>query len=355
MTDNVVFDVFGAAFATEVGDEIGGFYGNIALGTTGSGEADNSRENPFQDFGHQGDGFWFQGAGVSVVGNVAAGNQGHAFAFYTRGLVEPAGRGVFLTANLADPSIANGETVIDVGQVPVTNFRDNIGYSSFMGLLIRYHLQNSTHGKTSLFENSQFWNNTVGVGLHYTQHVVLRDLQVIRLPSGTHTYGVEADIIESNITYDNLTVIGYHTGIEMPRWGNNVVRGGVFQNTYHDIYIPTAAWRDRTVLLTGLTGSPKITLADDMEPIPNNSAEVFFIHDQVTLDFGPFANQQVFYWRQQANGIPFPEARPDVPAAYVGLTNQQLWDRFGKALSGQIAPSNTFLVPNIVGALMESL
>jgi hypothetical protein len=224
-----------------------------------------------------------------------------------------------------------------------------------MGLLIRYHLQNSNHHGTSLFENSKFWNNNVGIGLHYTQNVVLRNLDVIRLPNDKHTYGIEADIIESNITYDNLTVIGYHTGIEMPRWGNNVVRGGVFQNTYHDIYIPTAAWRDRTVLLTELTGTPKITLADNVEPIPNNSAELFFIHDRVILDFGLFDHQQAFYWRQLAHIIPFPDARPDVPAAYVGLTNQQLWDRFGKALGGQIAPSDTFSVPNIVGALIKRL
>ena len=355
MTDNVAFNVFGAAFATEVGDEIGGFYGNIALGIRGSGEADDSRETKFQDFGHQGDGFWFQGAGVSVVGNVSAGNQGHAFAYYTRGLIESTGRGVFLTANLSDPSIANGAPVIDVGQVPVVNFRDNIGYASYNGLRIRYHLENSTHGKTSLFENSQFWNNTVGIVTYFAQNIVLRNLQVIRTPDGKHWPGLDSHIVDSNITYDNLAVIGYHIGIILPRWGNNVVRGGVFQNAWHDIYIPTAIWRDRTVLLTGLTGMPKINLVDDLAPFANNSAELFFIHDSVILDFGVFENQQAFYSRQQADSVPFPTARPDVPAEYVGLTNQQLWDRFGKALSGQIAPSDTFAAPNIVGALIERL
>ena len=94
---------------------------------------------------------------------------------------------------------------------------------------------------------------------------MLRNLTITRIPDGTHTYGVDADIIESNIVYENLTVVGYHTGIEMPRWGNNVVKGGTFNNTDHDILIPTAAWRDRTVLITGLTGTPRITLLDDVE------------------------------------------------------------------------------------------
>jgi Ca2+-binding RTX toxin-like protein len=353
MTDSVAFAVYGSGFTTEVGDEIGGFYGNIAIGTTGSGEATNERETPFQDFGHEGDGFWLQGAGVSVVDNVSAGNQGHAFAYYTRGLIESTGRGTFLAANLADPTIADRQTSIEVGQVPVTDFRGNIGYSSSMGLLIRYHLQNSTHGKTSLFENSKFWNNTVGVGLHYSQNVVLRNLEVIQVPDPTHTNGIDADIIESNITYDNLTVIGYHTGIDMPRWGNNVVRGGTFRNIYNDIYIPTAAWHDRTVLLTGFTSTPKITLGDNVNPIPNNSVELYFVHDEVILDFGPFVHQQAFYWRQQGDVVPFPEARPDVPEEYFGLTNLELQARFGKVLSGQIVPSDTYSDPNIAGALIE--
>ena len=44
MIGNVAYDVRGAAFATEVGDEIGGFYGNIAIGSTGSGQEAEVRE-----------------------------------------------------------------------------------------------------------------------------------------------------------------------------------------------------------------------------------------------------------------------------------------------------------------------
>jgi hypothetical protein len=355
MTENVAFDVRGAAFATEVGDEIGGFYGNIAIGSTGSNEEANSREFPLQDFGHQGDGFWFQGAGVSVVGNISAGNEGHAFAYYTRGLYESNQQSQFLSVNLSDQSIAGGAPTIDAGQVPVTNFRNNTGYASAVGLLIRYHLRNSTHGETSLFENSQFWNNTLGVGLHYTQNVVLRNLQITRVPDEQRTFGVTADLIESNITYDNLSVKGYYIGIETPRWGTNVVRGGSFVNNEHDIFIPTAAWHDRSILITGLTGTPRITLADDVRPIPDNYASIYFVRDSVILDFGPFSNQQVYYWRQQADAVPFPEAREDVSPEYVGKTNQELWDYYGVALSGEIAPEATYALPNLLGALIPIL
>jgi hypothetical protein len=351
MIENVAYNVRGAAFATEVGDEIGGFYRNLAIGSSGTGQEANAREN-LNDFGHQGDGFWFQGAGVSVVGNISAGNQGHAFAYYTRGLYENGVQARFLSANLTNPAIANGEPTIDIGLVPVTNFSGNVGYASAVGLLVRYHLQGAAHGQPSLFHDSQFWNNPLGVGLHYTQSLVLRNLTITRVPDGTHTYGVDADIIESNITYDNLTVIGYHTGIEMPRWGDNVVSGGSFNNTEHDILLPTAAWHDRTVLITGLTGAPRITFSDDFGPIPNNNSFFYFVNDRIILNFGPLQSKRVYYWRQQADVVPFPNSRADVPASYVGLTNRELWDRFGKALGGEVAPADVYTLPYLSGGLI---
>jgi hypothetical protein len=111
MTNNVAFDVVGAAFSTEVGDEIGGFRNNVAIGSRGSGEAVESRL-ALQDFGHQGDGFWFQGPGVTVTGNISAGHEGNAFILFAQGLIEGGVNQKFLSANLPDPSIANGETEI---------------------------------------------------------------------------------------------------------------------------------------------------------------------------------------------------------------------------------------------------
>ena len=121
--------------------------------------------------------------------------------------------------------------------------------------------------------------------------------------------------MEANVLYDNITVTGYHTGIEMPRWGQNEVRGGTFNNTDHDILIPTAAWRDRTVLVTGLTGTPRVTLLDDVRPIPDNNNFLFFVNDQVILNFGPLQSQRVYYWRQQAHGRSVPRSASRYPAA----------------------------------------
>src|SRR5262249_28873169 len=121
--DNVAFNVTGAAFVTEAGDEIGAFRGNLAVYSAGSGEDVDGRRK-LQDFGHEGDGFWFQGGGVDVERNVAAGQAQTGFVFFTSGLEqEGLGKTRFLSANLADASWAKGQKTVEVGQVPVRSFK----------------------------------------------------------------------------------------------------------------------------------------------------------------------------------------------------------------------------------------
>lgn len=105
-TSNVAYDVDGAAFVTEAGDEIGVFDGNLAIHSIGGGprklENGIDRED-LQDFGHGGDGYWFQGAGFSVTNNIASGQVGNGFVFFTRGLQQPGlGTTQFLSENLSN-------------------------------------------------------------------------------------------------------------------------------------------------------------------------------------------------------------------------------------------------------------
>jgi hypothetical protein len=353
MINNVAFDVRGSAFATEVGDEIGGFYGNLAIGSTGSNEEINARDFLYQDFGHEGNGFWFQGAGVAVIGNISAGHQSFAFAFYTSGLVEGTVRGSFPTASLPDPSIAPGEQAIPVGFVPMTQFSDNTGYASKFGLVLRYHMRDVPHDQYSVFENSKFWNNTVGVGLGYTHNTVFRNLTVVQSPKAGMTNGIMTGLVDRNIVFENLTVAGYFTGIIMPWHGNNVVRGGNFNND-RDILIHSAALTDRHILITGALNQPRIVLYAELPKLGENTVDVYFVNDVVELDFGTLNNHVLYHPLRAANAVPFPNSADGIPPQYVGLTNQQLWDRFGLALGGKVAPSHVFTAP-FIDALIAPL
>ncbi|MEM9147009.1 MAG: G8 domain-containing protein, partial [Pseudomonadota bacterium] len=111
---NVSHNITGAAYNTEAGDEVGSFVGNIALRTVNPGanlnpagaeldpeQAPDARLGS-QDYGWQGDGFWFHGSGVTVDDNVVSGASGHAYIYWQLGLVE---RGL-------------GENMVDVANLP---------------------------------------------------------------------------------------------------------------------------------------------------------------------------------------------------------------------------------------------
>jgi hypothetical protein len=337
--------VNGAAFTSEVGDEIGGFYNNLAIGTSGTGasEAIDNRE-PIQDFGFQGDGFWFQGTGVSVVGNISAGNEGDAFAYYTRGL----NGAKFQTANLVDPSLAKGASTISVGLVPIREFSDNEGYASLNGLTLQYHLQGTTLNEHSVIEDSAFWNNQVGVTLPYTENTTLRNVKVIHDSSSQPREGINGNAVTKNDNYENLTVSGYFIGIDPPRQGTSVISGGTYNNV-HDVLLLSAMRTDRNILITNMSPTFKVTTVPYTTGGENETVGIFFVKDTVILNFGPFVNQQLYSLAQVASYIPFPTPRPDAPAAYIGLTNQQLLTQFGVSLGGVIAPANAFTATNIVG------
>jgi len=349
MLDNVAYDVSGAAFATEVGNEIGNFHRNIAIGGTGSGQATEARQN-IQDFGHQGDGFWFQGSGISVVGNIAAGNEGSAFIIFSRGLIEGGVPQKFNSANLANPEIAGGAPEIDVRLVPMLEFRNNIGYASGTGLNLWYQLERVTHSVKSVFSNSQFWNNFNGAQLPYSQQTVLENLVFVHAPGLSEGNGIDANVVTRDIEYRNLIVSGYTRGIVVPYRGYAIIEGGSFNNQY-DIFVLTAVAADRTVLVNGVPAQTRVHMVAYYRP-SEFGIQHAFARDIVLLSFGGLINQRAYYNSQLPTSVPFPTANAGIPAEYVGKTALQLWTQFGVAIGGTLAPAGAISVPLVVGGVV---
>ncbi|MEM7586152.1 MAG: G8 domain-containing protein [Acidobacteriota bacterium] len=90
---NIAYDFAGAGFVTELGDELGNFFDNVAIRGTGNGEyrqerlvfENPNRPQPLSDFGFSGDGFWFQGPALRVKNNIASGCDGAGMAWFTPG------------------------------------------------------------------------------------------------------------------------------------------------------------------------------------------------------------------------------------------------------------------------------
>ena len=384
--DNVAFDVVGAAFSTEAGDEIGSFDSNIAIRMHGSGEEPISRQEE-GDFGHAGDGFWLQGPGVRVENNVAAGATGSGLILYAEPLFEDGlGLTTFPSANLPDPTIAAGAEDVPVSLAPLATFRGNESYGSALGAQIYYHRtfitieeeqeeQAALQFAPSLVEDMDLWSNATGMLASYTVDTEFRDLRIIGPADDSGDTGFDA---ASNFynrgthLYENLSIEDYEIGFSAPRSGVIDVEGGYFDNIT-DFYLNEPRQLGRRIRFGGdlrfgdrsggMVEGERVERAyfemdPELAPAADSANEHFLLDDQVLLDFGPYRDQQLYFFEQSANHILFPEPpdqlTPDDPGPtigdeFVGVTNAEILSVLGQSFGGAIAPSDAMELDRIRG------
>ena len=191
---NVVFNAVGSAYVTEAGDEIGSFDGNIAIHSLGSGAGIESRQ-AVQDFGHQGNGFWLQGGNVSLTNNIVSGQCASGYVFFPRGLIQKGlGTTQIPVADLANSAwAAAGQTMIDVGSVPLREFTNNLSFASGDGMETWFTLL-EVNGKSpdqrNVIDGFTTFGNNSGRGIFspYTNLTTWKNVTVIgnvSSPSGT--------------------------------------------------------------------------------------------------------------------------------------------------------------------------
>ena len=384
--DNVAYDVVGAAFSTEAGNEIGSFQNNIAIRMHGTGEEPISRQEE-GDFGHAGDGYWLQGPGVSVENNIAVGATGSGLILYAEPLFED-GLGVtaFSSGNLPDPALAEGAESVPVSLAPLTLFRGNESYGSRLGAQIYYHrtlitIEEEQQGQASLVfplsvvEDMDLWSNANGMMLNYTVDTQFSDISIIGPADGSGDIGLDAGSNFYNRgthLYDNLVIADYEIGFALPRSGSIEVVGGYFDNLT-DFYINEPRQLGRRLRFSGdlRFGDRRDGVVDgervprsyfeldpEFAPAADSANEHFLLDDQVILDFGPYRNQQLYFYEQSADYILFPEApdqlTPDDPGPtigdeFIGLSNGGIQSLVDNSFGGAIAPENAVEIDRIQG------
>ena len=355
-TSNIAYDVDGSGFVTEAGDEIGSFVGNLAIQARGSGGGIESRRD-IQDFAHQGDGFWFQGGGVRVVDNVAVGNTGHGFVYFTRGLEQDVGTTRFLAENLAHHQIAKGNDTVRVGEVPLLEFRNNEAYGNATGMATRFHKLRDTHQEVSVIEDLRLWNNNRGMHIPYTNRTILRNVEVIGNIDRPSGIGISRNNVTRNITYENIAVSGFRYGVQMPSRGENVLVSGHLNNI-ENIYISTPVRSNRVVrILSGVSmDTPTnrrgytpfdVVLRANLSPHRDSIAHVF--GSDTILWESRHGALQLFFAEQAPDYIPFPGPAEYVPSLYVGKTNQELFEQYRRSVGGELLPADAFKVREVRG------
>ncbi|MEO1471739.1 MAG: G8 domain-containing protein, partial [Pseudomonadota bacterium] len=265
---NVSHNITGAAYNTEAGDEVGSFVGNIAIRTVNPEarlnpaeqrnalELENGDDLELQevddrvdrmDFGWQGDGFWFHGAGVTVDDNVVSGSTGHAYVYWTLGLVEKGlGENLVDVAQLPNGALIGPDgTMVRAKHVPVPSYDGNVAYNAPKGLQIHYlHTDDrddldvelaedglaqvpQAYEETlqSTFSNLNFWNiEYSGIDAPYATRLTFDTVSVLGT-GAPQSYGIKLDHFanQNSLTLRNADIEGFETGLGAPRQGIGVV------------------------------------------------------------------------------------------------------------------------------------
>ncbi len=312
---NVSYNVVGGAFNTEAGNETGSFIENIAIRTVNStnpimfeprprssytsGNTTQSlvdfREER-QDFAWQGDGFWFHSTGTTVRGNVVSGCTGHAYVFWTEGLVErglgtargdidahvPANEFPALNQALTNWKAQYPNFVLDVWYLQPRPFSNNTAYNFARGVQTYYtHTEFHRKDDPSATDPNDWMNDLPDVYKDQLNFVMdSLTLWNIGRVGFEHNH-------TTNVTIQNSRIIGYNcrTGIE--NYGTNPAPNYVFGEPEvigidMDFFHNTHRWNLNNNTVEGFSGNAVGVM------MPRNA--------QVTMDGGTFNNEGVDIW-----------------------------------------------------------
>ena len=269
-TNNAAYDIVGAAYYTEAGDEIGSFIGNIAIRIVNpnmplEGGPDDEDLHPDarehrQDFGFQGDGLWLHSPNVRVEDNVFSGISGHAVIVWPEGLLERNDDGSTSKVFHDTANVPNGDLIGPAGtrmqimDVPVGSFRGNQAYSATRGVQLFYlhteffgnglHLEDCTIDPPaayddqlrSTFTDSTIWNvDQVGFAAPYTNRITIDGLRVVG-DGTTDTIGIDIGhfMNQFGIEVSNVTVEDFGIGVRINATAGVALTGERLSNQ-HDV------------------------------------------------------------------------------------------------------------------------
>jgi hypothetical protein len=348
--DNVAYGVYGASFASENGNEIGAMRRNLSINADGSREDFEARVD-IHDFGIQGNGFWLQGPGVEMVGNISAGSRGVGFAIYNATSVV-----LFDAVNLSDPSKAGGQLAVPVGSVPLKRFDGNTAYSAPVALQVWRHMLGMTDGE-GVIDNFFSWNTSGGIDIRYSSHLTVRDSRLIGDLEKFTGYGI-GTITTHDMVFDNVNIEGFDVGIKLPSRRSSTVIGGRFaavnailiekgHDDIRSVNIISPEFVDLTAAQLGGRMQYDIFMTGEKDLADTSSGTIqYFTEDRIYYTTQTGGAVRLYYSEQQPAYMPFPSAKAAgyVPNGYLNKTNQQLFSEFGLAFSGRLvagpAPTN---------------
>ncbi|MEM6621654.1 MAG: G8 domain-containing protein [Pseudomonadota bacterium] len=421
---NVSHNIVGSAYNTEAGDEQGSFVGNIAIRTVSPTARLNPSDITFdpdqapgqrvttQDYGWQGDGFWFHGANVHVEDNIVSGATGRGYIYWGLGLVEEdLGEKRVRVSDLPNWEATGlpADAVVRTKHMPVASFDGNTAYSTTKGLNV-YYIHTGLRDEQdaflisedrlvpvaqayedqlqSVFSNYTAWNVPLtAIEVRYSSRLTFENVDITGAGAEA-SVGISLDNFANmdNFTVRNATIDGFEVGIAAPRQGDSVIDGATISApTDIRINAPDRQARDleiKNVTFAPLSDlSPGVTEFDfmrrniEMDPARDLgfAAGLFeitealsgedglthipsiFQPDRITLEMPGAAPVGLFFGAQGPGFVPIPpgsELSRYTPAELVGLTNAELQEQFGFSFSDALLPPGSTTDPRVSGGFV---
>lgn len=215
--DNVAFDVFGAAFAAEDGDETGSWNNNLAVKSEGIGYGDATAKRwqdvERHDNGRTGDGFFFAGRLVEAEGNVAA-NTTNGYVWMTRSAPSAPS-----TSAMEHHDLGYGLETVSSERTPIRNFTNNEAFGNATALMVVKANPAMSHDVRNVFTDFTAWEVSEGVNLSYASAYTFIDFTLIGTQNtAAVAYAHTAINLHTNtfdIVFNGLDVQGFGTGADL--------------------------------------------------------------------------------------------------------------------------------------------
>lgn len=356
MLENVAYDVVGASFSTERGDETGSFISNLSIKNIGSKDGEHTRE-AIDDHGHQGHGFWFHGFNIKVEDNIATGFKTTGFRFEAEGI--------------------DGISDEHVRSVAIQSFKNNMAFGGSTALFLwktrptqvvdidnflSFETRNPIHTR---FSSNYRFNYPIVIGKSDKySHIGIRNVYQ------THDF-----------TYINPHIEGYQTGLVGPRFGDLTIQGGYFNNQTDillEIHSQPEEYRaqiEGDITFANNTNNLELSIVGMDNEKKSPPANAIYKPLNILYNIASIGKSyRVMHAEAQTPGfIPFPTLQSRVEALQ-GLTNQQIvtttqqdFDHWKKSLGlkklnihqlvpgGEYLPANAIQPSNMKGAALVEM
>jgi hypothetical protein len=249
--DSIAYNVAGAGFATELGNEMGSFQNSLSIQSVGFGDLNDSPARPGRqarkgrpdntaaerliapiggDFGFNGSGFWLQGSRVRLVGNEVYGAAASGLNVQTISVgTDHLGRPTAIYLSDLTPAEQqkyglNGEgrkiTKVDVPNFPLM-IEDCVVVGSNSGVNVWSNVVPELYGG-SLIKNSAFQNCVLPIEIGSSAFFTLDGVKAVNHPSAMGKWGPGSatDFYGGgNITLKDVQFRGFSNGIRTTQGG----------------------------------------------------------------------------------------------------------------------------------------